>query len=546
MRFPLTSLQKLLLPLGAVLFDFLFWQEQAGLNLLIYTLFVVAAVLVTLPRHAPVWRSGYFRIALAGTLLSAGLVALYGSFVAKLACVASLATMLGYVNQPDLKLVAYALLTTLGNLVRAVPAVVSQLDPPQHTSVRLKRTWFYVRLLLVPVGLLVLFHVLFSLANPRYDALADSFFAVLGDWLARLFEQLSVLHVLFFLLGLALTTSVLIIIPIHFFADHESRFGEFVRRQRNRVASFGVRQPDFSAKRFHLLDLRKEYLAALAVFGLVNLLLLVENLIDINWIWFGFEPEMGFNLTQFVHEGTYVLILSILVAMGIVLWFFRRNLNFYAPGLRWLRLGATVWVIQNAVLAISVGLRNYYYILHMGLAYKRIGVYGFLLLTLFGLGTILLKIWQRRSAYSLVRLNALAAYAVLLLLASGNWENWIARYNLQSRFDTLDLGFLLNMPGRMLPALVENRAVLAQIPTLRRETPSGTVDSISAEQAQQLLNQRVANWLHDYPAEHTWKSWTYADAQAYETLRHLGLVAASHTSVRTARAQVVLPTATAK
>jgi len=541
MRFPLTSLQKLLLPLGAIIFDFLFWQEQTGLNLLLYTLFVVGASLATLPRHAPVWRSGYFRLALAGTLLSGGLVVLYGSFVAKLACVASLAMVLGYINQPDLKLVAYALFTALGNLGRAVPAVVNQLEPPQHTSVRLKRVWFYGRLFVVPLGVLVLFHVLFSLANPRYDALTASFLTTLGDWLAHLFAQLSIPHLFFFLLGLGLTTSALIIVPVHFFADHESRFGEFVRRQRNRVASFAVRHPDFSAKRFQLLDLRKEYLAALAVFGLVNVLLLLENLVDINWIWFGFEPEQGFDLAQFVHEGTYVLILSILVAMGIVLWFFRRNLNFYAPGLRWLRIGATVWVVQNAVLVVSVGLRNYYYILHMGLAYKRIGVYGFLLLTLFGLGTILLKIWQRRSAYSLVRLNALAAYAVLLLLAVGNWETWITRYNLQPRFATLDLGFLLNMPGRMLPELVEKRALLTQIPNLRRENYDGTVDSLSAERAQQLLDARVADWLRTYQVERTWKSWTYADARAYDLLRRPDLASKSRPAVRTARAQLVLP-----
>lgn len=201
MRFPLTSLQKLLLPLGAVLFDFLFWQEQTGLNLLLYTLFVVVAVVATLPRHAPVWRSGYFQMALVGTLLSAGLVALYGSFVAKLACVASLTMMLGYVNQPDVKLVAYALFTALGNLGRAVPAVINQLEPPQSTNLWMRRVRFYARLFLIPVGLLVLFHVLFSLANPRYDALTASFLAMVGDWFAWVFEQLSVPHVLFFLLG---------------------------------------------------------------------------------------------------------------------------------------------------------------------------------------------------------------------------------------------------------------------------------------------------------------------------------------------------------
>jgi hypothetical protein len=195
-------------------------------------------------------------------------------------------------------------------------------------------------------------------------------------------------------------------------------------------------------------------------FGLLNVLLLAVNAVDINWLWFGFEPAPGFDLTQFVHEGTYVLIFSILLAAGIMLWFFRRNLNFYQPGLPLLRWGATAWVVQNVVLAISVGLRNYYYIVYTGLAYKRIGVYGFLLLTLFGLGTVLLKIWQQRSAFSLVRLNSWAAYVVLMLLAVGNWEIWIAEYNLQPGFSRLDIGFLLTMPPRVLPVLAAHYAML--------------------------------------------------------------------------------------
>jgi hypothetical protein len=251
---------------------------------------------------------------------------------------------------------------------------------------------------------------------------------------------------------------------------------------------------------------------------LVNALLLVVNAIDINWLWFGFVPKPGFDLTQFVHEGTYVLIFSILLAMGIVLWVFRRNLNFYAPGLPWLRWGATVWVLQNAVLAVSVGLRNYYYIVHCGLAYKRIGVCFFLLLVFFGLGTVLLKIWQRRSAYSLVRLNSLAVYAVLLLLAAGNWEVWMARYNLQARFRTIDVGFLLDMPGRVLPTLVANRELLNTTAELTAEGKYGEYTVVSAAEAQSRLDARVATWKARYEAHPDWQSRTYANWQTYRQL----------------------------
>lgn len=527
--FPLTLVQKLLLPVGAILFDVLFWQERAALSLLLYTVFVVGAVLAGTPKHAAVWRSGYFWLTLLGTLFSAVMVAVVGSGAARLACVASLVIWLGYMNQPHLKLVLFALLTGLYNLFPAVERMGQLLRLPANMGSGVARWWYYGRLLLLPLVTLGIFHVLFAVANPRYSALTNHLWAELGDLLSVLFERLSVPHLLFFLLGLVLTAGCLFIIPFHYLADQESRFGEFVLRQRNRVASFAVRQPDFRTRAFRPLDLRKEYLMALGLLALVNLLLFVVNAIDINWIWFGFHPAPSFDLTQFVHEGTYVLILSILVAMGIVLWFFRRNLNFYQPGVRVLRVGATIWVLQNAVLAVSVALRNYYYIQYSGLAYKRIGVYGFLLLTLFGLATVLLKIWQRRSAYSLVRLNALAAYGILLLLAGGNWEVWMVRFNLQPRFRHVDYGFLLAMPDRVLPELALRAHTLAGR-QLTTEDEYGKWQPLAPKTAQQLLARRIQEF-RALEARRHWPSRTWADWQAarfFEDQYNLTLKAQSH------------------
>jgi len=443
-------------------------------------------------------------------------VAWYGSGAALLACVASLAAWLGYLNQPHLKLVSNALFTAIGSAWQMMPGLVGLIRLPTNVGGRVGRAWFYGRLLGLPLVALTVFHVLFMIANPVYSKLSSQALNVVGEWLAALFENLSVPHLLFFLLGLALTGAVLVLVPVHYFMDRESRLSEFITRQRDRVASFAVRQPDFSPQYFRALDLRKEYLVALSMLGLVNVLLLVVNVIDINWIWFGFEPEPGFDLTQFVHEGTYVLILSILVAMGIVLWFFRRNLNFYQRGLPVLRWMATVWVLQNVVLAVSVGLRNYYYIQYTELAYKRLGVCGFLLLTLFGLVTVLLKIWQRRSTFSLVRLNALAAYVLLVGMACGNWEIWIARYNLRPTPHPLDYNYLLEMPDRVLPVLVANQAVLPLL-ELRQETPYGTWTSYDLPAAKQRLQQRLQEFEALQAARH-WPSYTYADWEAYNEL----------------------------
>ena len=517
-RPPLTAAQKLLLPLGIVLFDWLFWRERGGLNMLVFSIFVVATQLVQLPRHAASRRSPHFWLMVAGSLLGGATMAVYGSAVAALACVVSVLLLLGYVNQPSLKLLFYAGLTGLGSTAEAWLRVLRGVRPPSHAGAGVRRSWFYGRLLLVPLGILGAFHLLFVVANPVYARLSSRVLDVLGEWLVRLLPDISLGHLLFLALGFAVTAAVVVAVPVYFFADQESRFGEFVRRQRDRVASFAVRQPDFRFKTTKALDLRKEYLVAVAVFGLVNVLLLLVNAIDMRWLWFGFEPAPGFALAQFVHEGTYVLIFSILLAMGIVLWYFRRNLNFYAPGVRVLRWGATVWVLQNAVLAASVGLRNYYYILYCGVAYKRIGVCFFLLLVFFGLGTVLLKIWQQRSAYSLVRLNSLAVYVVLLLLAAGNWEVWMMEYNLQPRFRRVDIGFLLDMPARTLPTLLARRAALNHAVQLTRNTEYGIPAVIDAPEAQRRLDRAVAAARAHYAEYSDWQGFTWADYRAAQQL----------------------------
>jgi hypothetical protein len=517
-RPPLTAAQKLLLPLGVVLFDWLFWRERGGVNMLVFNAFVVIAQLMQLPRHAAARRSGYFWLMVFGTLLSGLLMAIYGSAMAALASGVSVLLLLGYVNQPTLRLLLFAGITGLGSAAEAWLRVLRNVRPPSNAGAGVQRGWFYGRLLLVPLGILGAFHVLFAVANPVYARLSGRVLEVLGDWLLRLLPDISLAHLLFLGFGFVVTAAVVVAVPVYFFADQESRFGEFVRRQRDRVASFAVRRPDFRLKTTKSLDLRKEYLVAVAVFGLVNALLLVVNAIDVRWLWFGFEPAPGFDLAQFVHEGTYVLIFSILLAMGIVLWFFRRNLNFYAPGLRALRWGATVWVLQNAVLAVSVGLRNYYYILNSGVAYKRIGVCFFLLLVFFGLGTVLGKIWQQRSAYSLVRLNSLALYSVMLLLAAGNWEVWMTQYNLQPRFRSVDIGFLLDMPDRALPTLLARRAVLNHATQLTVNAEYGTALAIDVPEAQRRLDLAVAAARAHYAEASDWQGLTWADYEAAQQL----------------------------
>ena len=140
-----------------------------------------------------------------------------------------------------------------------------------------------------------------------------------------------------------------------------------------------------------------------------------------------------------------------------------------------------------------------------------------MLLTLFGLSTVLLKIWQRRSAFGLVRLNSWAAYAVLLGLAAGNWEIWIAEYNLQARFPRLDIGFLLAMPPRVLPVLAARAPMLDQVPELVAESEDGYYHAITPPEARQQLRARLAGFRAEY-RQRDWQSRTGANEWAYKAV----------------------------
>ncbi len=232
-------------------------------------------------------------------------------------------------------------------------------------------------------------------------------------------------------------------------------------------------------------------------------MLLANNLIDIDWIWLGFEIPENFSLTQFVHEGTYLLILSILLSMGIMLYFFRENQHFFRPG-GWLHRLSYLWILQNVVLLISVGLRNYHYIAYHGLAYKRIGVIFFLLLTGVGLLTLFLKIRHARSPFFLFRVNGWAVYVVMLGLCLVNWDVFIARYNLRQEYPgQLDTSFLLSLSGKALPELVAHREVFTR-----------RADGFDEGK---LLAEKIAHFRTGYESR-SWLSWNLADYRAYWSL----------------------------
>ena len=242
-------------------------------------------------------------------------------------------------------------------------------------------------------------------------------------------------------------------------------------------------------------------MALISMFSL-NSLLLLFNLTDLNYVWLTKAPATASQLKAYVHEGTYILIFSILLAMGVLLFFFRKNLNFY-PKNQLLKSLAYLWVGQNALLVLSVALRNYRYIDAFGLAYKRIGVVIFLILVLYGLWSIIQKIRDCKHSYFLFHRNAWALYWVILFASTVNWDIFITRYNLTHlTMNPVDALFLLrDVSDKNLYVLLEQQEQFLQ----RESYPA-----VSLEYKQSQLERKEHQVLQK-AEKYSWLSWNYAD-----------------------------------
>lgn len=245
-----------------------------------------------------------------------------------------------------------------------------------------------------------------------------------------------------------------------------------------------------------------------ALLGL-NILLLVVNLTDLRYVWINYEELSPQTLSQYVHAGTYLLLLAVLLAMGVLLWYFRANLNFY-PNSQPLRILAFVWLAQNALLAFSVGLRNWQYVQHYGLTYRRLGVFAFLLLVSYGLYSVYRKVRGQRTIAYLLRRNGWTLVIALLLGSAFHWDGLITRYNIASPPRTgLDVHLLFHrISDKNLPILYDKRNQIAGSDPLR----------------QQRIKEMLQNKAQHFQArkkDHGWWAWNYRDWRTARTVEQL-------------------------
>jgi hypothetical protein len=144
-------------------------------------------------------------------------------------------------------------------------------------------------------------------------------------------------------------------------------------------------------------------------------------------------------LSDAVHQGVYASIVSIVLALGVIAFIFRGDVNFLKNNQK-LRTLTYIWIGLNALLVVSICIKNYIYIQDHGLTHKRIGVMVYLFLTIIGLFTTYLKVTHRLNFVYLLRRNMAVGYVIIAIYALINWSAIITDHNIKA--DKIDQSYL--------------------------------------------------------------------------------------------------------
>ena len=487
--------------LSAFLLTGLFYKQYFGLNVLLFDVLFLFWLIATKQLS---WKHPNEIIASSGFFLTALFTVLTHSTFSYLIHFLAISVFIGVLNYPKVRSLCNAALISIVSLVQSQGAFTQLLSGSRMKSRTIGGMLWKARIFIIPIFIIFLFVSIYSFSNPVFGDMVNNLGLGIQSTFNFIFEGLDVFLLFTFLLCL--------FISIYLFTRTANK--DLVEQDQNAVELL-QRDKKKRPRWFKLTGLKNEYKAGVFLLLILNALLLILNVLDVYWVWFNFAWE-GQTLKQFVHEGTYLLIFSILISIAVVLYFFRGNLNFYSKN-RFLKYLGYVWLFQNAILVISVGIRNFRYIEYFSLAYKRIGVILFLVLVLYGLYTVVRKIQYKKSAFYLFKSNALILYGLLVLASFVNWDNYIAKYNF-AHADTafLHLDYMASLSDKTLPHLDKPLPELTQINQVQFKKYRYQY-TMQPEEYRRIIDNRKLNFKEKWESKNI-LSWNLPEYRAYKKL----------------------------
>ena len=477
----------------ALTFTMLFFEKSIGLNLVILE-WVTIPIMIFLNRP---FKFNKLTITALLILLTTSLAVLYSHtgwtiFVNIL----MFFTCNSIIVFKEYRSYMYAAFESFRNAALSfVPQVHKKHEDGEPKMKKSKIFWLTVLAFVITMA----FVILYSLGSSKF-----------GEWVSDIIESLNFKFILLFLLGLVFANFAFRK-KTEKLMTYEAGKDETIVRKRKRIFLRGLTQ-----------TLKNRNFFGVMLLGMLNIVLLFFNISDIRYVWF-FSWDGSF-LKEFVHEGTWILTFAILISQMIALLFFRENLNFYSRN-KLLKILTMIWLAQNFIMTISVGIRNFWYVKYFGLAFGRIVVFFFLVLVIVGLISIMIKVSKRKTMYYLFKVNSYAFMVVISLSALVNWHVVIADYNFShSDSSFIEYSFMARLDNSALPYLVKSRAELDVIDQQQQQAMKFDTHLdyfITSKKYEILIKMKAQEFVVDYE-NMSFLEWNYADEWAYRKLKNSG------------------------
>ncbi len=387
----------------SILFTLLFYNESVGVNLSIFGLLLTGSICYFFQDR---FTDRSHLILVVTSVLSCLAFAWYGDFVSFLALATSILFLQFKTQESKLKIIQVFPLVFL-NAFASIGRIFmfSQWLPERkiHNNFAKKLVAYFI----IPTIFIIVFFTAYSFGSSHFSSLLTDYTLDID------IVEVILIGVLGFYISFSFWNYW---VPEVCYEKNELLDNDF-----NNIAEIKTQNT------FSFLDIDFERKSGEITLVLLNIMLLVF-IVTYNYEQF-FEVIAKSNLSADTHERVNSVIFSIVMAVGVIMFYFKGGFNFDKKATNLKKL-AKIWIVLNGLLIVSTIIKNSEYISVFGLTYKRLGVYAFLTLAIIGLVFVFLKITKQKTNAYLANQMVWYFYGTVLLCSFVNWGNLITTYNI--------------------------------------------------------------------------------------------------------------------
>ncbi len=487
-----------ILIISIALYSYLFYQQSPGINFFLFNIFLVIASVL---RDNKVLKNTQWIFAAVGSILSSFAIMYYSSPLSIIANVISFCVLASFSLSAGVSVFTGIFMSIVSVSTSGVFMFIDWAERKrQNIADKISRP-AYVNLLIVTTCLIVstIFFFMYKEGNPLFNDFAKD---INLDFISFPW--------IFF------TISGLIIMYGFFYNKRFVGIANVDEKNSNTLYADSINEKNFINK---LITSDSEKLSGVMLLSILNILLFTVNSLDVTYLWFDGKLPADLKHKDFVHNGVGTLIMSVICAILIILFYFRGRQNF-SPANKVIKLLAHVWIIQNVFMIVSTVYRNNMYIGEYGLSYKKIGVYAYLILTMIGLITAYVKIAKIKSNWFLFRSNALIAYALLIIGSLINWDVAITSFNVNkaiSEGKKVEKYFLLDLSFKNIPQLINMPSDIKTFDDMQARNYYNRSRGVSYAGFEPGLHKKIFDFMKGME-DQKWQSWSYEKQRVFGEL----------------------------